>query len=130
MSQHVMSKMTFHHVLRQATPWPGHLFSCILCTSFHFSIDWHVCDTVRLDRFIPKARVLFCFFYSNTYSLGQAMSVLHFSTVVGLTACAHRTAERDTSIPCAFSLMHFRVRVVLPPSQDREHCKRDRMIVV
>ena len=53
------------------------------------------------------------------------MSVLHSSSVVGLTVCVHRTAETDTNIPCAFSLMQFRVRVIKPPSQDREHCKRD-----
>ena len=65
-----------------------------------------------------------------SYSLGQAMSVLHSSSVVGLTECMHRTAETDTSIPCEFSLMHLRVRVIMPPSQDREHWKRDRLMLV
>ena len=54
------------------------------------------------------------------------MSVLQSSSVVGLTACAHWADETDTSIPCAFSLMHLRVRVILPPSHEREHWKRDK----
>lgn len=61
-----------------------------------------------------------------SFSLGQVISVLQSSSVVGLTACAHRTDETDTSIPCAFSLMHLRARVILPPSHDREHWKRDK----
>ena len=95
-------------------------------------VSFCLCSIVR-SKICSNFR---CFYeqglYSVTYNYlrGQVMSVLHSSIVFGLTACTHWRSETDTSIPCAFSFIHFKVRVLFPPSHDREHWKQDKIEIV